>query len=52
MHSVRSFTIGLRYRNSEELSARAGRKFSIARLGHWVVKWFFFLGSLIAAAEP
>ncbi len=35
----------------DRLSARAGRKFSIAKLGHWVVKWFFFIGSLIAASE-
>jgi hypothetical protein len=35
----------------DRLSSRAGRTFSVARLGRWVVKWFFFLGSLIAASE-
>lgn len=35
----------------EQLSQRAGRKFSIAAFGHWLVKWFFFLGSIIAAAD-
>ncbi len=35
----------------DKLSARAGRRFSIAKLGQWVVKWFFFIGSLIAATE-
>ena len=35
----------------DRLSSRAGRKFSIAKLGDWVVKWFFFIGSLIAASE-
>ncbi len=35
----------------DQLSSRAGRKFSISRLGQWAIKWFFFLGSLIAASE-
>lgn len=35
----------------DRLSARAGRKFSLAKLGNWVVKWFFFIGSLVAASE-
>lgn len=33
------------------LSARSGRTLSIARLGQWLVKWFFFLASFIAAAD-
>jgi hypothetical protein len=33
------------------LSARSGRNLSIARLGQWLVKWFFFLASFIAAAD-
>lgn len=33
------------------LSARTGRNLSIARLGQWLVKWFFFLASFIAACE-
>src|ERR1044071_4803352 len=33
------------------LSARSGRHLSIARLGQWLVKWFFFLASFIAAAD-
>ncbi len=35
----------------QRLSTRTGRQFSIARLGQWVVKWFFFLASFIAAAD-
>ena len=35
----------------ENLSEKAGRKLSLAALGGWLVKWFFFLGSLIAAAD-
>ena len=35
----------------DQLSSRAGRKFSIASLGQFVFKWFFFIGSLIAASE-
>lgn len=35
----------------DRLSAKAGRKFSIAALGQWVIKWFFFIGSIIAASE-
>jgi hypothetical protein len=33
------------------LSARTGRQLSIARLGEWIVKWFFFLATFIAAAD-
>ena len=32
------------------LSQKTGRKLSLAALGAWVVKWFFFLWSIIAAA--
>ena len=35
----------------ESLAERAGRKLSLAGLGAWIVKWFFFLGSFVAAAE-
>ncbi len=35
----------------QRLSSRTGRTFSIARLGQWIVKWFFFLASFIAAAD-
>jgi len=35
----------------QRLATRTGRPFSIARLGHWLVKWFFFLASFIAAAD-
>lgn len=35
----------------DSLSQKAGRKLSLAALGGWLVKWFFFLGSLIAAAD-
>lgn len=33
------------------LSERSGRKLSLAALGAWLVKWFFFLGSIMAAAN-
>jgi mechanosensitive ion channel-like protein len=39
-------TLGL-----QRLSGKTGRPLSIARLGHWIVKWFFFLASFIAAAD-
>jgi hypothetical protein len=35
----------------DKLSERTGKKLSIAKLGGWIVKWFFFLGSFIAAAN-
>ncbi len=35
----------------QRLSTRTGRQFSVARMGQWVVKWFFFLTSFIAAAD-
>lgn len=35
----------------ENLSEKVGRSLSLAKLGAWLVKWFFFLGSFIAAAE-
>ncbi len=33
------------------LSDKVGKKLSLAALGGWVVKWFFFLGTFIAAAD-
>ena len=35
----------------KNLSERMGRKLSLAAFGGWLVKWFFFLGSFIAAAD-
>jgi hypothetical protein len=35
----------------KNLSEKAGRKLSLVALGAWLVKWFFFLGSFIAAAD-
>jgi len=35
----------------KNLSEKAGRKLSLAALGAWIVKWFFFLASFIAAAD-
>ncbi len=35
----------------KSLSEKVGRNLSLARLGSWLIKWFFFLGSFIAAAE-
>ncbi len=33
------------------LSERMGRRLSLAGFGAWLVKWFFFLGSIMAAAN-
>jgi len=33
------------------LSQRVGRKLSIAKLGQWLVKWFFIVASFLAAAN-
>ena len=35
----------------KHLSERSGRRISIANLVQWVVKWFFILSSIIAAAD-
>lgn len=35
----------------DKLSEKTGRSLSIARFGEWLIKWFFFLGTLIAAAD-
>lgn len=35
----------------QTLAQRVERTLSIAALGGWIVKWFFFLGSIIAAAD-
>lgn len=35
----------------ERLSARSGRRISISRIVEWVIKWFFILASIIAAAD-
>lgn len=35
----------------KNLSEKVDKKLSLAALGEWLVKWFFFLGSFIAAAD-
>ncbi len=35
----------------QNLGAKMEKKLSLAALGGWLVKWFFFLGSFIAAAD-
>src|SRR6185369_5460825 len=35
----------------KNLSERMGRKLSLAAFGGWLVKWFFFLGSIMATAN-
>ncbi len=34
-----------------QLSEKTGKKLSLASFGAWIIKWFFFIGSFIAAAE-
>src|SRR3989338_8083205 len=38
-------TLGL-----DRLSARVGRKLSVAAFGNWLVKWFFLVATFLAAA--
>ncbi len=35
----------------KNLSETSGRHLSLAKFGGWLIKWFFFLGSFIAAAD-
>ncbi len=35
----------------ENVAQRAGRKLSLSGFGAWLIKWFFFLSSFVAAAE-
>lgn len=35
----------------ENLAEKVGKKLSLAAFGGWIIKWFFFLGSFIAAAD-
>ena len=35
----------------QNLGAKMEKKLSISALGGWLVKWFFFLGSFVAAAD-
>lgn len=35
----------------DKLSARVGRKLSIASFGNWLVKWFFIIATFVAAAD-
>lgn len=35
----------------DRLSSRSGRRISISRIVEWVIKWFFILASIIAAAD-
>lgn len=35
----------------DRLSARVGRKLSIAAFGNWLVKWFFIVATFVAAAD-
>lgn len=35
----------------QALSERSGKKLSLSSFGGWLVKWFFFIGSFIAAAD-
>lgn len=39
-------TLGL-----DKLSARMGRKLSVAGFGNWLVKWFFIIATFVAAAD-
>ena len=35
----------------DKLSERTGKKLSISRFGHWLVKWFFIVASFLMAAD-
>jgi hypothetical protein len=35
----------------DHLSERTGKKLSIARLGEWLIKWFFLVGAFLAASD-
>lgn len=35
----------------QQVAERAGRKLSLSGFGAWLIKWFFFLSSFVAAAE-
>ena len=35
----------------QNVAERAGRKLSLSGFGGWLIKWFFFLGSFVAASE-
>ena len=35
----------------DRLSARTGKKLSIAAFGNWLVKWFFLVSTFVAAAD-
>jgi hypothetical protein len=35
----------------DNLSEKVGKKLSLANFGAWLVKWFFFISSFVAAAE-
>lgn len=35
----------------DKLSARMGRKLSVASFGNWLVKWFFIIATFVAAAD-
>lgn len=35
----------------DKLSARMGKKLSIAKFGNWLVKWFFIIATFVAAAD-
>lgn len=35
----------------QTLAERTGRKLSLSGLGSWLIKWFFFIGSFVAATE-
>ncbi len=50
LHSLRVDALANRL-GMDKLSQRSGRKLSIARLGNFLVKWFFLIATFIAAAE-
>src|SRR3990167_261621 len=35
----------------DKLSARTGKKLSVAAFGNWLVKWFFIVATFVAAAD-
>lgn len=50
LHSLRVDALANRL-GMDKLSERTGRRLSIAKLGHFLIKWFFLIATFVAASE-